>query len=181
MKALLSVLLVPLVLVDLLCDLLLDRFLGAIYTWYHIFYTYDKYCDCFYKCGHASSKSAPSAGCQRKFTRALITTLCQFTIGTMTSSPNRGHAAPLPHRISCVQHTMQQFDGVLGDQSDPLMVMWMRFDQQVWDRLLHKYLQTHPEHVPQEVRALMDAYSPVRLAMYDYIKSLNTTVLFDAQ
>lgn len=73
---------------------------------------------------------------------------------------------------------MQQFDGVLGDQSDPLMVMWMRFDQQVWDRLLHKYLQTHPEHAPQEVRALMDAYSPVRLAMYDYIKGLNTTVLF---
>ena len=32
---------------------------------------------------------------------------------------------------------------------------------------------------PQEVKALVHAYSPIRLAMSAYIKSLNTTVLFD--
>ena len=40
-----------------------------------------------------------------------------------------------------------QFDGVLGELADPLMVMWMRLDQQVWDRLMHKYLQTPPDYV----------------------------------
>ena len=74
---------------------------------------------------------------------------------------------------------MEQFGGILGEYSDPLMVMMAQLDQQVWDRLLHKYLESHPERVPPEVKALMDAYSPIRLAMFDYIKTLNTTVLFD--
>lgn len=69
---------------------------------------------------------------------------------------------------------MLQYDGILGDRTDPLMQDWVALDEHISSRLFAK--NTYP--IPEQTRMLRDQYVPLRLAMFEYIKDLNNDVLF---
>ena len=69
---------------------------------------------------------------------------------------------------------MLYFDGVLGDRTDPLMQAWVAVDQQIKARIF----ADNTLQVSETVRVLRDKYMPLRLAMSEYVLSLNDPVLF---
>ena len=70
---------------------------------------------------------------------------------------------------------MQQFDGILGDRTDPLMQSVVELDKQIKARLF----ANNSDSVHTQVRILQEKYSPIRLEMFAYVKSLNDQALFD--
>ena len=72
---------------------------------------------------------------------------------------------------------MQHFDGILGDRTDPLMQNLVELDKQIWARLFAH----NSDSVHTHLKVLRDNYTPIRLNMFDYVKSLNDQALFDNQ
>ena len=70
---------------------------------------------------------------------------------------------------------MLYFDGILGDRTDPLMQDWVAIDQQINARLF----ADNTLQVSETVRVMRDKYMPLRLAMFEYVSSLNDSVLFE--
>lgn len=70
---------------------------------------------------------------------------------------------------------MLHFDGVLGDRTDPLMQDWVALDNQIKYRL---FGINSPHLVSEQIKLMRDQYMSLRVAIFDYIASLNDQVLF---
>lgn len=69
---------------------------------------------------------------------------------------------------------MLQFDGVLGNRTDPLMQGLVELDKQVLSRL---FVNTNDD-ASDQVKILRDKYVPIRLTLFGFVESLNDQALF---